>query len=462
MIKLGANTVLFAGFDLATAMEQISRAGYDGVELAAIRGMCEHLDLDDYRAQAPAIRELAQRYGLELLAMEVASLEEERLTRAYEAGRELGIPVVNVGPGGRSGVEEDFERQVGQLQKMADKAAGYGVVLCAKAHVGQCIHDTPTTLRAMERISSPSFGVDMDPSHIFRAAPGENPVEALEAVISRVAHVHIRDCREDLKGTGGPPGPPEEQACGRGGNRPVRVRPRPARVGDRRRRQSRGDRRRRVRPRARVGDRRGEPRVPERLPEGVRGALSRGLEAIGTSAAQGRFAGGSFPAVLNPADAATPCVPIEAPPAPPVPIPVLTLDPNHVGQRPHLCRHRASLQVCAPPSPAFPQRRRSPRQPQSGGRRPENLHLTLRFLGDTPEEQLDPFSRTPSTGSPPAPLRSSSSWERPGPIPRPGLPASSGSVSSMPTASCEGCATRSKPRSAVSAGSGKAGRSSRT
>ena len=138
--------------------------------------------------------------------MEVASLEEERLTRAYEAGRELGIPVVNVGPGGRSGVEEDFERQVGQLQKMADKAAGYGVVLCAKAHVGQSIHDTPTTLRAMERISSPSFGVDMDPSHIFRAAPGENPVEALGAVISRVAHVHIRDCREDLKGDGGPAG----------------------------------------------------------------------------------------------------------------------------------------------------------------------------------------------------------------------------------------------------------------
>ena len=90
-------------------------------------------------------------------------------------------------------------------------------MLCAKAHVGQCIHDTPTTLRAMERIPSPSFGVDMDPSHIYRAAPGENPVEALEAVISRVAHVHIRDCREDLKGTGGPPGPPEEQACGRGG-----------------------------------------------------------------------------------------------------------------------------------------------------------------------------------------------------------------------------------------------------
>ena len=57
----------------------------------------------------------------------------------------------------------------------------------------------------------------MDPSLIFRAAAGENPVEALQAVISRVAHVHIRDCRQDLRATAGPPGPPQEQACGRGG-----------------------------------------------------------------------------------------------------------------------------------------------------------------------------------------------------------------------------------------------------
>ena len=57
----------------------------------------------------------------------------------------------------------------------------------------------------------------MDPSHIYRAGGGENPVEALRAVISRVRHVHIRDCREDLKALEGSPGPPEDQACGRGG-----------------------------------------------------------------------------------------------------------------------------------------------------------------------------------------------------------------------------------------------------
>ena len=212
MIKLGANSVLFAGFDLETAMCQIAGAGYDGIELAAIKGMCEHLDLDNYAAQIAAIKDLAARYELELLAIEEAALDQERLLNCFDAAAKLGIPVVNVGPGGKSGVEEDFLRQTDLLQTLSGRAQEFGVTLCAKAHIGQCIDDTPSTLRAMERIDSPGFGVDMDPSHVFRA--GEDPVEALSAVISRVAHVHIRDC---LSPDDPGPGKPELQACGRGG-----------------------------------------------------------------------------------------------------------------------------------------------------------------------------------------------------------------------------------------------------
>jgi sugar phosphate isomerase/epimerase len=62
----------------------------------------------------------------------------------------------------------------------------------------------------MEQIDNPWFGIDMDPSHIHRA--GEKPEEALPSVLSRVRHVHIRDC----KGLGPSPGEPANQACGRG------------------------------------------------------------------------------------------------------------------------------------------------------------------------------------------------------------------------------------------------------
>jgi len=209
-MKLGVNTVLFKAFPVEEAMKAIKRAGYDGVELSAIQGMCEHLYLDNWQESAPAIKKAAEEIGVELLSMEVASLDEARLTKAFEAARFLGVPVVNVGPSGKMDEEDTLIECIATLKARAELAASYGVTLCCKAHVGASIYNTPNTLRAMEAIKSESFGVDMDPSHIWRA--GERPEEALPQVISRVRHIHIRDC----KGPGPNPGLPQMQACGRG------------------------------------------------------------------------------------------------------------------------------------------------------------------------------------------------------------------------------------------------------
>jgi sugar phosphate isomerase/epimerase len=210
MIRFGANSVLFGGYDFATAAKHIAAAGYDGIEVSAIKGMCEHLELDRWREQAADIKRTAADNGLALLSMEETALDEDRLTKAFEAGAEIGIPVVNIGPGGKSGSQEDLARQTDMVAKMAEKAEGYGVTLCVKAHVGACIDSTPTTLQAMAKIGSPAFGIDMDPSHIWRA--GEDPAQALAQVLSRTRHIHIRDCL----GRGPSPGTPQNQACGRG------------------------------------------------------------------------------------------------------------------------------------------------------------------------------------------------------------------------------------------------------
>ncbi|WEG11061.1 sugar phosphate isomerase/epimerase [Pullulanibacillus sp. KACC 23026] len=210
MIKLGANSVLFRDFDFATAAKHIALCGYDGVEIAAIKGMCEHLVLDNWKRQVSELRAIRDETGLAFLSMEVASLDEDRLTKAFEAGAELGIPVINVGPGGKSGVEEDLNHSIETLHHLAKKAESYGVTLCVKAHFGNAIHNTATTLQAMNRISSPAFGVDMDPSHIYRS--NEDPESALPKILNRVKHIHIRDCKGRTKG----PGEIQNQACGRG------------------------------------------------------------------------------------------------------------------------------------------------------------------------------------------------------------------------------------------------------
>jgi sugar phosphate isomerase/epimerase len=209
-MKLGANSVLFGGYDMETAFKYTAMAGYDGIELSAINGMSEHLVLDRWQELAQPIKSLAEQYNLQLLAMEQPSQDRATMERAFAAAAEIGIPIVNCGPGGKSDDEETLKASIDSLNSLAELAGTYGVTLCVKAHVGASIYNTPTTLKAMAQITSPHFGIDMDPSHIWRA--NENPVEAIAAVVSRVKHVHIRDC----KGRQQSPGTPEMQANGRG------------------------------------------------------------------------------------------------------------------------------------------------------------------------------------------------------------------------------------------------------
>src|ERR1700712_3903134 len=148
-MKLGANSVLFGGYDMETAFKYIARAGYDGIEISAIDGMSEHLVLGRWREIAPEIKQLSQDYGLELLAMEQPSQDTATMEAAMQAAAEIGIPIVNCGPGGKSGDEATLQQSIDSLGRLATMAEKYGVTLCVKAHVGASIDNTPTTLRLM-------------------------------------------------------------------------------------------------------------------------------------------------------------------------------------------------------------------------------------------------------------------------------------------------------------------------
>lgn len=209
-MKLGINSVLFGGYDMETAFKWAAACGYDGIEISAINGMSEHLVIDRWQDAAPEIKRLAQEYDLELLAMEQPSTEAETMEAAMQAAVEIGIPIINCGPAGSADEPESIGPVIETLGKLADRAEHYGVTLCVKAHVGRAIYNTPSSLQVLEAISSPAFGLDMDPSHIHRA--DEDPVEAIAVVVHRIKHVHIRDCLGRQHG----PGKPEMQANGRG------------------------------------------------------------------------------------------------------------------------------------------------------------------------------------------------------------------------------------------------------
>lgn len=209
-MKLGFNSVLFGGHDMEVAFKYSAVCGYDGMEISAIPNMSEHLVIERWREIAPRVKELSKEYGIPVTAMEQPSRDPGRMEEAMQAAVEIGIPVINCGPGGKTEDPSTMNEVIDSLGKLADRAEHYGITLCVKAHIGHAVHNTPTSLQALKAITSKHFGLDMDPSHIHRA--NEDPVEAIAAVVDRIRHVHVRDCLGRERG----PGSPEMQANGRG------------------------------------------------------------------------------------------------------------------------------------------------------------------------------------------------------------------------------------------------------
>lgn len=209
-MKLGCNTVVFAAADLETALDHIAAAGYSYVELAAIAGMCEHLPADAGPDEVKRIKELLDRFELTPTAIEAATTDRERLTKVFGLAAQLGISIVNIGSGGKSGDEETTKQSIAHIADLAQLAGENGVRLAVKPHVGQAIFDGATALRLMSEVTAPALGLNFDPSHLYRA--DEDPPQVARSWGERILTSHFRDCASRERAVG----PPPTQIPGRG------------------------------------------------------------------------------------------------------------------------------------------------------------------------------------------------------------------------------------------------------
>jgi sugar phosphate isomerase/epimerase len=209
-MKLGCNTVLFASVDLETALAHVAFAGYEYVELAAIKGMCEHLTPDLGDEEIRAVTALLAGSGLTATAIEAATTDRDRLERVFDVARRLGVPIVNIGSGGATDDEDSTKQAIEHVAGLADLAAQQGVTLAVKPHVGQAIYNGATALRLMDEVTNPALGLNFDPSHLYRA--DEQPEDIVHTWGARIVTSHFRDCGSRERAVG----PPESQIPGRG------------------------------------------------------------------------------------------------------------------------------------------------------------------------------------------------------------------------------------------------------
>ncbi len=211
-MKLGMNTVILGAAALEQALQCVAWSGYKYVELAAIAGMAEHIKFGD---NAGVIRELLQRFELEATAIEAATNDRERLQGIFALAAEIGVPIVNIGSGGKTGDENSTVESIELMGEFARMAADAGVTLAVKPHVGQAIYNANTGLRLMEeldgKVPQGSVGLNFDPSHLARA--DDNPSAVAPRWDKWIVTSHFRDCPVRVPG---PPGTPEQQVPGNG------------------------------------------------------------------------------------------------------------------------------------------------------------------------------------------------------------------------------------------------------
>jgi sugar phosphate isomerase/epimerase len=188
--QLAANANTFHSYSFEEALAGIEAAGFERVELCAVPGWTEHVDL-------------GRPLDLHGHALEPVSLSAHSdLTtpdglahglRAVRWAAENGLPIVNTAIGGHASIEEDEDAFLRQIDALAAAAEEAGVTLTLEIH-GELMASGARTAPLLERIGRPSLRVNYDTGNAWYYG-AVRAVDDLPAIVDRVAHVHLKDVR---------------------------------------------------------------------------------------------------------------------------------------------------------------------------------------------------------------------------------------------------------------------------
>jgi L-ribulose-5-phosphate 3-epimerase len=195
----GKNIVDLSDEELARAIALVRGSGMEIVSIASPLLKCT----------LPDAPEVDARFQQDSFAAKHRFEDQPRLTaRVFEIARLTGARIVRVFSYWRTVQPEAcFERVVEALQKLAKQAAEHGVIIGIENEHACNIATGEETARVLAAVPHPNLKVVWDPANAL--VSGENPFpEGYGRVpVSRIAHVHAKDCRvKDHKPEFGPLG----------------------------------------------------------------------------------------------------------------------------------------------------------------------------------------------------------------------------------------------------------------
>src|SRR5262245_55052010 len=194
--RLAANTSSYAPYSLEEALAGIAASGFRHVELAAIRGIIEHVPLTPDTRTLGRVHRLLNHYSLTPVALSAHSnLTTARglkdAFRALDLCERMGIPILNTAVGGPEEGEEDeaaFLRNIGGL---ADYATERDIIITLEIH-GELTATGQKSAELVEKVNRPNVRVNYDTANCeyFGAVRAEND---LPDVLPWVALCHLKD-----------------------------------------------------------------------------------------------------------------------------------------------------------------------------------------------------------------------------------------------------------------------------
>jgi sugar phosphate isomerase/epimerase len=192
------SSICFKPYSLEEALRGLAEAGFENVEIGAVKGFLEHLDPDRLGpVEVEGARRLLDRHSLRCVSMSGhAQLHTEeglgRLRRVLAAGRELGILVLNTFTGDAATPDEvaTFERHA---RALADEAEAAGIRLCIETD-SNLLPTAQAGASLLDRIGHGWIQINYDPGNVVYYA-GIRPEDDIKHGLDRIGHVHLKDKR---------------------------------------------------------------------------------------------------------------------------------------------------------------------------------------------------------------------------------------------------------------------------
>ena len=197
-MKVGLSSITFRHLPLRKFLDISRELDFDHIDIAGIPGWAPHLNFPSIAdADITGLLEDLKRLNLKVSSFNVggdiaspihSEKSVEFIKSAIRVANRIGVPIITVGAGSKSGVKNLSINNVRKLIKFSEE---YGVTFTLELpHLRTLAEKWKEALTYLNEI--PELFITLDTSHLYTSG---GTIIDIEPFIDRIKHIHLRDAK---------------------------------------------------------------------------------------------------------------------------------------------------------------------------------------------------------------------------------------------------------------------------